>query len=126
MIEIETVLMPITYGSEQAERYLGIAQVLTDVSPLIGRSITFERLVSSALVREDETLTTIELPPSAPPPPRAVNEDGQRHPRAPHLRLVVSHQGNAAARRDVLQMDSHETLQKLFDLCGATASYQGQ
>jgi len=88
MIEIETILMPISFGSGKAERFLGLAQVLTDVSSLVGRSISFERLVASSLVREDEDLSTVELPPPPSPP---ADDSWRKHPRAPHLRLVVSH-----------------------------------
>jgi hypothetical protein len=60
---------------------------LTDVAPLAGQAIVFERLVTSNLVREEDS-RTID-PPSAPPPPPS--HDGWRaHPRAPHLRLVSS------------------------------------
>src|SRR5258705_8424343 len=89
MIEIETVLMPITFGSDHPERFLGVAQVLTDVAPLAGQAIAFERLVPSKLVREEDTGPM--KPPSAPPPPPPSPRDGWRaHPRAPHLRLVSS------------------------------------
>jgi hypothetical protein len=83
MVEIETVLMPLTFGAGAPERFLGVAQVLTDVAPLVGRYITFERLVSSSLVHEDEGRMKEEPPP--------LMDGGHRaHPRAPHLRLVAS------------------------------------
>ena len=119
MIEIETVLMPISFGSDSAERFLGLAQVLTDVSPLIGRSISFERLVASSLVREDEEIDTIELPPPTPPS----DESWRKHPRAPYLRLVVSHDQVAPkATLDPLQMEAQESLRKILKMCGASAS----
>src|SRR5262249_3134383 len=81
MIEIETVPMPDTSGAPYPERFLGTAQVLTDVMALSGRAIHFERLVGANLLREDAARN--ELPPSHP-------TDGWRpHPRAPHLRLVT-------------------------------------
>jgi len=110
--------MPITFGSAQTERFLGLAQVLTDVSALSGRSITFERLVASSLVREDEDTTIEELPPP-PSPPIAANEAWRSHPRAPHLRLVVS--SNQVAPRDPLHFDPQDPLRKIFTLCGAGA-----
>jgi hypothetical protein len=119
MIEIETVLMPISFGSEKAERFLGVAQVLTDVSPLIGRSISFERLVASSLVREDEEIDTIELPPPPSPP---ADESWVRHPRAPHLRLVVSRDHEPQMPLDPLHLDPHDPLWKIFAMCGATPS----
>ena len=88
MIEIETVLMPLTFGSDQPERFLGVAQVLTDVAPLAGQAISFERLVTSKLVREEDS-GTID-PPSAHPPPPSPRDGWRAHPRAPHLRLVSS------------------------------------
>ena len=117
MIEIETVLMPISFGSGQAERFLGLAQVLTDVSPLYGRSISFERLVASSLVREDEDISTTELPP--PPSPPAY-ETWQKHPRAPHLRLVVSRDVDTAAASEPLHLDPQDSLRKIFEMCTVT------
>ena len=102
MIEIETILMPISFGSGKAERFLGLAQVLTDVSPLVGRSISFERLVASSLVREDEEINTIELPPPPLPP---ADESWVKHPRAPHLRRVVAHDQAPEIPLDPLQLD---------------------
>ena len=119
MIEIETVLMPISFGSENAERFLGLAQVLTDVSPLAGRSISFERLVASSLVREDEEISTIELPPPPTPPS---HESWRKHPRAPHLRLVVSHDQAPEIQQDPLHLDTQESLLKILTMCGASKS----
>ncbi len=104
MIEIETVLMPITFGTDHPERFLGVAQVLTDVAPLAGQALSFERLVTSALVREEDS-RTID-PPAAPPPPSP--HDGWRaHPRAPHLRLVSS-RVSMDAKRDPLDIATGE------------------
>ncbi len=123
MIEIETVLMPITYGGEEPKRFLAVTQVLTDVAPVTGKSITFERLVSSSLVQEGETRPTdVEAPPPPPPPPPTLN----RHPRAPHLRLVVSRDrpsmpsapiSRSPARHDPLRIDPSDTLQRILSLC---------
>ena len=119
MIEIETVLMPISFGSAGAERFLGLAQVLTDVSPLIGRSISFERLVASSLVREDEEINTVELPPPPSPPS---GDSWRQHPRAPHLRLVVSHDQAPQTPSDPLHLDTQESLRKILTMCGANTS----
>jgi len=95
VVEIETVLLPITFGSDRPERFLGVAQVLSDVSPLGGKPINFERLVGSKLVHEDEPFSHTPRPPSSP--------DGWRaHPKAPHLRLVPSHSGKES---DPVKMD---------------------
>src|SRR5882672_2249427 len=103
MVEIETVLMPITFGSHAPERFLGVAQVLSDVAPLLGRHISFERLVHASLIREGENKLD-ELPPSPPPPP-APNSGRRVLSRAPHLRLVVSRElkasGDDSMRCDV-------------------------
>ncbi|HEY4264056.1 MAG TPA: PAS domain-containing protein [Micropepsaceae bacterium] len=96
MVEIETVLMPISFGGAYPERFLGVAQVLTDVSPLAGQAISFERLVSSALIREDEPAE------QASPPP---NDRGRPHPRAPHLRLVAGRESVRQSDKDPLRMD---------------------
>ena len=119
MIEIETILMPISFGSGHAERYLGLAQVLTDVSPLVGRSISFVRLVASSLVREDDDVSTVELPPPPAPP---AGKSWRKHPRAPHLRLVVSRDGEADATPDPLHLDPQESLRKIFEMCAASAA----
>lgn len=81
MVEIETVLMPISAQGNEPKHFLGIAQVLGDASPLAGRVVSFERLVASAIVREDEP---------EPGPAGADAEAADGHPRAPHLKLVVS------------------------------------
>ena len=113
MVEIETVLMPVSFGGGEPVRFLAIAQILTDVAPLIGRNISFERLVASYLVREGEGRQDIEFPPPPPPP---VVEDKRRPKRASHLRLVVSQQ-TSAPRTDPLRIDAAETMQKLLDFC---------
>jgi hypothetical protein len=109
MVEIETVLMPITFGAGAPERFLGVAQVLTDVAPLAGRTITFERLVSAALVQEEDGVIS-EQPPAPPPA-----DGGHRfNTRARHLRLVASRPD------DSMHSDVSEAMSKLLALCGAT------
>jgi len=88
MVELETVLAPVSFGDRAPTRFIGMVQVLSDPTPLAGRPIAFQRLVTAQLVREDEPLTAYDGPP--PPMPPAPPSDGYRaHPRAPHLRLVV-------------------------------------
>ena len=83
MVEVETVLAPLTFGSKTPTRFIGMTHVLGDPAALLGKPITFERLVASQFVTETEPM----LPPDMmPPPPPAV----RTHARAPHLRLVVS------------------------------------
>jgi hypothetical protein len=88
MVELETILAPVSFGPGQPLRFIGLVQVLSDPSQLAGKPIVYERLVGSQLVREDEPLSTLDVPPP-PMPPMITGERG--HPRAPHLRLVVSH-----------------------------------
>jgi hypothetical protein len=96
MVEIETVLLPITFGGRAPERFLGVAQVLSDVAPLLGRYISFERLVHSTLIREGESKLDEPAPPAPPPPPP---ERGRTGSHAPHLRLVVSKRAEEDAAR---------------------------
>ena len=88
------------------ERFLGVAQVLTDVASLAGRAISFERLVSAEIVREG-VLERNDFPPP-------VNE-GRGHPRAPHLRLVATRQQPSA---NISQRDANQLLKDLFAYWG--------
>jgi hypothetical protein len=65
-------------------------QVLSDQTLLAGKPIAFQRLVASQLISEDEPLPVFNSLPPPPPPPSPPLETLRRHPRAPHLRLVVS------------------------------------
>jgi hypothetical protein len=111
MIEIETVLMPITFGADIPERFLGVAQVLTDVAALSGRTISFERLTGAELV-EEGTLERREFPlPLA----------GERRgglTRAPHLRLVTAPRNPGG---DMQRFDANERLRRLFAHYGESA-----
>jgi hypothetical protein len=107
MVELETVLAPITFNDGEPVRFLGLTQILSDMSLLGGRPIAFQRLVASALVREDEPLAApVHLPP--PPPPVQILRN---HPKAPHLRLVVSQ--DKPANVDV---NSEEVLRRMAQL----------
>jgi hypothetical protein len=103
MVELETILAPVSFGANQPTRFIGLVQVLSDPSQLAGKPIAFERLVGSQLVREDEPLATLETPP--PPMPPMLPASG--HPRAPHLRLVVS-------RPATVHFDLDETMRRLM------------
>jgi len=93
MVELETILLPISFNGEEATRFLGLVQVLSDPTPLFGRAIAFQRLAGSQFVQEGEPLSTFDtLPPPPPPPPTALRS----HPKAPHLRLVISQDKPAA------------------------------
>jgi hypothetical protein len=112
MIEIETVLMPVTSAGVR-ERFLGVAQVMTDASPLIGRSIAFEKLVASDLVREADCVVIEPSPPPVAPqrPPRR-----SRTARGAHLKLVVS-QSQPAPGHDQTRFDGNGALAALLARC---------
>lgn len=86
MVEIETVLAPVSFGADEPTRFMGLMQILGDSTPLNGRVIAFERLVGLKFIREDEPLPSFD----SPPPPAAFRPALRTHPKAPHLRLVVS------------------------------------
>ncbi|MCP5411227.1 MAG: PAS domain-containing protein, partial [Alphaproteobacteria bacterium] len=52
MVELETVLTPVTFNGGTANRFFGMVQMLSDPTPLLGRSIAYERLVGSQLIDE--------------------------------------------------------------------------
>jgi len=115
VIEIETVLMPVTFGADHPERFLGVAQILSDISPLGGRPINFERLVASKLIYEDEPFTQTPRPPSSP-------DGGFPHSKAPHLRLVSSRKGTTVQRDEMLlTSDPLGTLLGLMPTAGGPA-----
>jgi len=108
MVELETLLAPITFHGESAARFIGLTQVLSDPALLAGRPIAFQRLVGSQFVREDEPLA-----PPMPPAPDVQIQRNHRFPRAPHLRLVVSQD-----RPQPVNADSNETLRRMAQLLG--------
>jgi hypothetical protein len=117
MIEIETVLMPVTFNGETPERFLGVAQVLTDATPLLGRSIAFEKLVASDLVREGDCV--IPEPAAAPPPPPPARRPrASRTARGAHLKLVVS-QARPERMRDEMGFTGNDALATLLAKCDA-------
>ena len=111
MVELETILAPISFDGGEPVRFVGLTQVLSDMALLAGRPIAFQRLVASQLVREDEPLSPMTLPP--PPPPVQIQRN-HSHPKAPHLRLVVSQE-----RPGPVNVDSNETLRRMAQLFGA-------
>jgi hypothetical protein len=107
MVELETVLTPVSFNGGEPRRFFGLVQMLSDPTPLLGRAISYERLIASQLIREDEPLPSYDqtLPPP-PPPSMAVRP----HPKAPYLRLVVNqdHPGLST-------FGTGDLLQKMFD-----------
>lgn len=108
MVELETILAPISFNGGEPTRFLGMTQVLTDVMQLGGRPIAFLRLVASQLVREHDPVPVFTAPP--PPPPAQVLRN---HSRAPHLRLVVSQD-----RPTTVHFEPEDMLRRVFDMLG--------
>jgi hypothetical protein len=108
MVELETILTPVSLNGGAPTRFFGMVQMLSDPTPLLGRAIAYERLVGSQLIQEDEPIPSYDqnLPPSPPPSLRA-------HPKAHYLRLVVSQDSPA-----LLHFGSGDLLQKMFDAIG--------
>jgi hypothetical protein len=114
MVELETVLAPISFNGDEPSRLLGMTQILSDATPLAGRPIAFQRLIASELVRENEPLSNVNPPhPPLPPPSQQIMRN---HPRAPHLKLVVSQDRPGAAR-----FNADEMLQRMFNAFGSGA-----
>ncbi len=107
MVELETVLTPVSFNGGEPTRFFGMVQMLSDPAPLLGRSIAYERLVSSQLIQEADPLPNYDQNQPPPPPPPAL----RTHPKAPYLRLVVSQESPA-----LLQFGSGDLLQKVFDV----------
>ncbi|HJT44256.1 MAG TPA: PAS domain-containing protein [Rhizomicrobium sp.] len=106
MVELETILTPVSFNGGAPTRFFGMVQMLGDPTPLLGRSIAYERLVGSQLIQEDEPLPVFDENEPPPPPPQL-----RAHPKAPYLRLVVS-QDNPA----LLHFGSGDLLEKMFDV----------
>lgn len=109
MVELETVLLPIKFGEGKPTRFLGMIQIMSDVAQLYGRPIAFQRLAASQIIREDEPVQMQNTNPPPPPPPPVYRS----HPRAPHLRLVVSH-----GRPATMNFEADNTLDRLFEVFG--------
>jgi len=101
---METILCPVTFGDEAPVRFVGLTQILSDQTPLGGKPIAFQKLVGSQLVRESEPFVNA----APPPPPMPPLEPLRTHPRAPHLRLVVS-------RPVAVQCDMDTAMQRLVE-----------
>lgn len=117
MAEIEIVLCPIAGPNGKETRFLGMVQILGDSSLLAGRSFAYLRLAGSALVRENEPLEPHDDTPAPPPP----FENLRIHPRAPHLRLVVSQD-----QPEVSRFDSEGTFDRVLGLFGRSLSGFGR
>ena len=108
MVELETVLTPVSFNGDEPTRFFGMVQMLGDPTPLLGRAIAYERLIASQFIHEDEPLPRYDSNlPSPPPPPGPMLKS---HPKAPYLRLVVSEENPHLSN-----FGSGDLLQQLVD-----------
>jgi hypothetical protein len=107
MVELETILTPVSFNGGAPTRFFGMVQVLSDPTPLLGHAIAYERLVGSQLIQEDEPLPGYSQNPPPPPPPAS-----RAHPKAPWLRLVVSEDTST------LDFESGELFEKMRAMIG--------
>jgi hypothetical protein len=105
MVELETILTPVSFNGGEPTRFFGLVQVLSDPTPLLGRAIVYERLIASQLIREDEPLPDYDQ--NLPPPPSVTPK---AHPKAPYLRLVVNQDHPSLSA-----FGSGDLLQKMYD-----------
>lgn len=110
MVELETVLTPVSMNGGEPNRFFGMVQMLSDPAPLLGRAIAYERLVGSQLIQEEEPFLEDDRDDHRPPPP-APPPSLRAHPKAPYLRLVVSQESPA-----FLNFGSGDLLQQMADL----------
>jgi len=104
MVELETVLAPVTFGEAAPTRFVGMVQVVSDLAQLGGRPISFERLVGAQMIQENDPLPGFDAPPPPMPPG---DHFGTGHPKAPHLRLVVN-------RSTTLHCEMDDTMKELI------------
>jgi hypothetical protein len=58
MVELETILTPISLDGGTPTRFFGMVQMLGDPTPLLGRSIAYERLMGSQLIQKPSRCPT--------------------------------------------------------------------
>jgi hypothetical protein len=115
MVEIETILAPVSFNGGEPTRFIGLFQMLSDVGQLAGRPIAFQRLAASKLVREDEPLTAFD----APPPPFPPGDLARSRSKTPHLRLVVNQD-----RPVTVHFEPERLLDKVFDAFAGAAGLE--
>jgi len=86
LVELETILAPLSFNGGETNRFVGMIQLLSDQTMLNGHPIAFQRIAGSQFIRESDPLSPFD---DLSPPAGGLG-DFPRHPRAPHLRLVVS------------------------------------
>lgn len=111
MVELETILLPIKFGDTGPTRFLGMIQIMSDLTLLHGRPVAFQRLAASQIIREDDPRGMQNTNPPPPPPPAPPVY--RSHPRAPHLRLVVSHDRPAS-----MHFEMENMLERVFEVFG--------
>ena len=52
MVELETILTPVSFNGGEPRRFFGLVQMLSDPTPLLGRAIAYERLIASQLIQK--------------------------------------------------------------------------
>jgi hypothetical protein len=115
MVELETVLTPVSFNGGEPRRFFGLVQMLSDPAPLLGRTIAYQRLIASQLVREDDPVPHYDQTNPPPPPPGPALKS---HAKAPYLRLVINRDNPSLSA-----FGSGDLLQKMFELVsGARAA----
>ena len=56
MAELETVLTPLRFNGGEPCRFVGVVQMLSDPTPLLGRAIAYQRLIASPSAVSDGSL----------------------------------------------------------------------
>jgi len=67
LVELETILAPISFNGGETNRFLGMIQLLSDQTMLNGQPIAFQRIAGSQFIRESDPLSSFDdLPPRRP------------------------------------------------------------
>jgi hypothetical protein len=106
VVEMETLLAPVSFGGGDATRFVGMVQILGDGAQLADKPIAFQRLTDAQLVQEDEPLCVME-PPQRRPVLHLPEISGPA--RAPHLRLVVDHIPAPLSSQDLEPVNDSES-----------------
>ncbi len=106
VVEMETLLAPVSFGGGGATRFVGMVQILGDGAQLADKPIAFQRLTDAQLVQEDEPLSVMEPPLRRP---TFHTRDASGAARAPHLRLVVDHIPAPPSAQDLVPVNDAES-----------------
>lgn len=116
MVELETVMAPMSFNGGEPHRFFGLVQSLSDPTPLLGGAIAYERLIGSQLIAEDHALSWEDTRNIAPRPTPA-----RPHGKPPYLRLV-----NAADQASKTGGASNAALQKMLDMVSSMGGADGR